>query len=47
MFVFERAGELRVEVPVENPEQLPPRAREPDPEPRTLETGPELVEVPD
>lgn len=47
VFVFERAGELRVEVPVENPEQLPPRAREPEPEPRTLETGPELVEVPE
>lgn len=47
VFVFERAGELRVQVPVENPEQLPPRAREPEPEHRTLETGPELVEVPE
>lgn len=47
VFRFERAGEVRVEVPVENPEQLPPRAREPEPEQRTLETGPELVEVPE
>lgn len=47
VFTFERAGEVRVEVPVENPEMLPPRAREPEPEQRTLETGPELVEVPE
>lgn len=47
VFTFERAGEVQVEVPVENPEMLPPRAREPEPEQRTLETGPELVEVPE
>jgi hypothetical protein len=27
VFAFERAGELRLEVPVENPEALPPPAR--------------------
>lgn len=47
VFVFERAGEVQVGVPVENPEQLPPRAREPEPDDRTLETGPDLVEVPE
>lgn len=47
VFTFERAGDVRVQVPVENPEQLPPRARDPEPEQRTLETGPELVEVPE
>lgn len=46
VFVFDRAGQVQVQVPVENPEQLPPRAREPEPEQRTLETGPDLVEVP-
>lgn len=47
VFTFERAGQLRLEVPVENPEVLPPRAVDEEPaEARTLETGPEVVEVP-
>lgn len=47
VFTFARAGELRLQVPVENPEVLPPRARDAEPgEPRTLETGSDVVEVP-
>lgn len=47
VFTFERAGELRIEVPVENPDALPPRARDEDPDrSRTLETGPDVTAVP-
>jgi copper(I)-binding protein len=47
-FTFERGGVARVEVPVENPEILPPRARvEVLPgEDHTLETGPEVEDAP-
>lgn len=47
VFDFETAGERRVGLPVEYPQRLPPRASKPDPDERALETGPELVEVPD
>ncbi|WP_219414636.1 hypothetical protein [Pseudonocardia nigra] len=47
-FTFERAGVARVEVPVENPQLLPPRARDPEPvEDHTLETGPEVEAGPE
>ena len=39
VLTFERAGELRLELPVENPDILPPRAREDRP---TEGRGPEL-----
>lgn len=46
VFTFERAGDLRVELPVEYADVLPPRAREPEPEQEVLDTGPEIIEVP-
>jgi copper(I)-binding protein len=46
VLTFERAGDVRIEVPVENPEALPPRAADAEPdEVRTLETGPEVDPV--
>ncbi|HEX2297385.1 MAG TPA: hypothetical protein VHH34_02510 [Pseudonocardiaceae bacterium] len=39
VLTFERAGKLRLELPVENPDILPPRAREDRP---TEDRGPEL-----
>ncbi|MDN5858489.1 MAG: hypothetical protein L0H84_07685 [Pseudonocardia sp.] len=47
VFVFERAGELRIDaVPVENPSVLPPRAVDKPPDTGRIETGPEPLEVP-
>jgi putative oxidoreductase len=41
LFTFEHAGQLRIEIPVENPEILPPRARDAaDADPPTSESGP-------
>jgi len=46
-FTFERAGDLRLDVPVENPQALPPRASDDEPnDASVLGTGPDLVEVP-
>lgn len=44
VFTFEQAGDVVLDVPVENPDLLPPRARDLDlpEEDRTLETGPEV-----
>jgi copper(I)-binding protein len=44
VFTFEDAGDILLDVPVENPDVLPPRARDLDlpEEDRTLETGPEV-----
>jgi hypothetical protein len=43
VFTFERAGTLRLPVPVETPDVLPPRVADAEPdEARTLETGPEV-----
>lgn len=46
VFTFERSGDVRVEMPVDNPDVLPPRATDAEPDVRTLETGPQPVEVP-
>ena len=43
VFTFENAGDVRMPVGVENPQVLPPRAREGEAEnPSFLETGPEV-----
>lgn len=42
VFTFEYAGDVRLEVGVENPEVLPPRAREEERKPSILETGPDV-----
>ncbi len=41
VFTFAEAGELRLQVGVENPEVLPPRAREAEEEPAIVGTGPD------
>lgn len=46
-FTFERAGSLALDVPLENPDVLPPRAGEPDEEGELIETGPEIPAVPE
>ncbi|GAA3223802.1 hypothetical protein GCM10017691_11180 [Pseudonocardia petroleophila] len=44
VFTFENAGEVRLEVGVENPQVLPPRARDGEEEdPSFLETGPDVA----
>lgn len=44
VFTFENAGEVRLEVGVENPQVLPPRARDGGEEdPSFLETGPDVT----
>lgn len=47
VFTFERAGDLRLELPVENPGALPPGADDEEPDKTsTLEAGPDIVVVP-
>lgn len=46
VLTFERAGPLRLELPVENPDILPPRAGNPPPDRPVAQTGPEPVQVP-
>lgn len=43
VFTFENAGDVRLEVGVENPGVLPPRAGEEDEGPSFLETGPDVA----
>lgn len=46
VFTFADAGELRLQVGVENPSVLPPRAREAEQDPAIIGTGPEPAVVP-
>lgn len=46
VFTFADAGELQLQVGVENPSVLPPRAREAEQDPTIIGTGPEPAVVP-